>query len=686
MHLVTSTWIGRLLLGASLTVVATAAWAQSPTIAIATLEQAPTIDGEVDPDEWSGAATLDQHLVQLTPEHGQDSPSRTVIHIGQTESALYVAFVAYDSDPSQLAAAVTARDGNLDDDDSVAVMLDTFHDLRTAYAFQTNALSTQWDGRIADNGRTVDRLWDEAWKSAAQRHDDRWTAEFEIPFSILRFQPGSDRTWGLSFVRTVPRRLETSLWSAPTENRFRVSNFGTLSGLELGRLASKKWQAIPYALGVVDEDGNTDFEVGADFRWRPSSSVSVDLTANPDFALIEADVEEINLTRFELFIPEKRPFFLEGSEMFHQRIRQFHSRRIGDITWGGKTIGTVGKTGFSALATSAVVELDSTGSTPRADYGILRAQHSLPRGSTVGLLATDRRLDGKDQGSIGLDATLFFSQTLGLTTQLTRVHGNTADGGLAWFLRPAYDSNTTHFHVRYTNLDRNIRDDFNAVGFLRDDDRREWDTNLSRTFWLDRGAVEKLAARVNYNRFSSQSGVLRSWELDAEVEVVLRNKWEVELGYLDEFQLFEKEFYNQRIETRVGWDGRNGRSVFGFAGTGVNFDNDLTLYGAEGAWTVGDRYRLAYSVTRLELNPDPEGDTTWIHVFETVYSFNPDNFAKLFAQTNTSIDKVNVQVVWVWRFKPPFGSLQVAYQTGTSELGQVSEQGDTLFTKFAWIF
>ena len=266
------------------------------------------------------------------------------------------------------------------------------------------------------------------------------------------------------------------------------------------------------------------------------------------------------------------------------------------------------------------------------------------------------------------------------------MHGPTADGGQAWFIRPAYDSNTTHFHVRYTNLDRDIKDDFNAVGFLRDDDRKEWDTNFKRTFWLDTGAVEKVEAKVNYNRFSSQRDVLRAWELDAEVEVVFRSKWEVEIEYIDEFQLFEKEFANQRIETEVGWNGRNGRSFSGFVGTGTNFDSDLTLYGAEAEWAVGDRFRLAYSVTRLELDPDPEGDTGWIHVFETVYSFNTDNFIKLFAQTNSSIDKVNVQAVWVWRFLPPFGSLQVAYQTGTSELGLVSEQGDTLFTKFAWVF
>jgi len=663
--------------------------AERPSVAAGTLEAPPTIDGDVAESEWIGATVIDGSLIQFEPDRGQPSSFRTVIRIGQTGSALYFAIEAFDPDPARLAAASTRRDGDLNDDDSLAVMLDTFLDERTAYVFGTNALATQWDARIANNGRTVDRLWDAAWSCASRRFDDRWTVELEIPFAILRFPPGTDRTWGFSVVRIVPRRLETSLWAGPTESRWRVSSFGTLTALDLpGRQdrEEKAWQAIPYGLAVVDDAGDYDVEIGGDLRWRPSTALAVDLTVNPDFALIEADVEEINLTRFELFIPEKRPFFLEGNEMYSQRIRQFYSRRIGDITWGGKAIGTVGGTEFSAIATSENLDLEGRSSSVRADYGVARVQQSLPRGSTIGLLAANRRVGGEDQGSVGLDTTLFFTETLGLTAQLLRVHGPTADGGLAWFIRPAFDSATTHFHVRYTNLDQHIREDFNAVGFLRDDDRKEFDTNFSHTFWFEQGAVEKVKAKTNYNRYTSQEGVLRSWDLNVEVKMVLRSGWELEVEYNDEFELFEKEFHNDLTELKAGWDGRDGRSIYAFVGSGVNFDSDLRLYGAEAAWAFGDSFRLEYSLTRLELDPDPEGDTTWIHVLETVYSFNPDLFIKLFLQTNSAVDKLNVQAVWVWRFIPPFGSLQVAYQRGTSEIGEISEQGDTLFTKLSWVF
>ncbi len=652
---------------------------------ITMLEVAPTIDGNIDASEWAGAALVDQPFMQFEPEFGVPSSFRTVVRIGQTGTALYVAFEAFDPDISRLAAASTQRDGDLDRDDSVAVLFDTFADLRTAYLFRTNALATQQDGRVADNGRTVDLRWDAAWRSAATRHADRWTIEFEIPFSILKYATDTHRSWGVNFVRTTPRRLETSLWSGPSEAVFRVSSFGELRGLKVQK-QEDPWQLIPYVLGSIEEGEGTDFEAGADVRWRPSSQLGVDLTINPDFALVEADVETINLSRFELRIPEKRPFFLEGNEMFNQRITQFYSRRIGAITWGAKASGKLGRTDFSTIAASEDLEIQGGGGEETANYGTVRLQHSLARGSNVGLLAANRNFEGKDAGSIGVDTTMFFTDALGMTAQLMRVHGPTADGGLAWFLRPAWDTATSHFHVRYTNLDVGILEDINAVGFLTDDDRKEFDTNAGHTFWFDSGSIEKVKPSVNYNRFWSQQGVLRSWEVDAEVDVQFRNGWEFEIEHIDEFKLFEKEFRNDRTTLMVGWDGRDGRSVSAFAGSGFNFDNDLTLYGANVQWPVGDRWRFSYELTRLELKPNLNNDSTTIHVFDVLYAFHPDLFAKVFVQTNATIDKENIQVLWVWRFQPPFGSLQLAYQRGTSEQGQQSQQGDTFFTKFAWVF
>lgn len=665
--------------------VTSTALAQSSVQAVL-LDQAPVLDGVIDAGEWSSAAVIDTSFVQIEPSFGAASPYKTVVRIGQTATALYVAFEAFDPEPARLAAAVTQRDGDLDSDDSVSIAIDTFGDERTAYLFRTNALATQEDGRIADNGRTIDLRWDAAWRSAATRQADRWVAELEIPFAILRYAGGSTGDWRINFVRSIPRSIEKSMWAGPGETLWRVSSFGGLSGVRYPPRDADKWVFIPYGLTVMEQGRKPEYETGIDVRWRPVSTFGVDLTVNPDFALVEADVEEINLTRFELRVPEKRPFFLEGNEMFNQRINQFYSRRIGDIAWGAKSNGTVGRTGFSTIYASEDREPSAGVAQARAEYGIVRLQRGLARGSNVGFLAANRHLDGENAGSAGLDANLFFTDTLGMTAQFMRVHGPAADGGLAWFVRPSFDSSTTHFHVRYQHLDQGIRSDINAVGFLNDDDRREIDTNVSRTFWFKSGAVERVQPMINYNRYESQEGVLRSWDSNARIDAIFRSGWELRLQDIREFKLFEKEYRNHRTVLTAGWNGRDGRSVSAHAGTGINFDNDLLLYGVKLRWPVGDHWRFAYDLTRLELEPDTGNESTWIHVFETNYSFTPDLFLKLFIQTNSAIDKENIQVLGVWRFKPPFGSLQIAYQRGTSDQGQRSQQGDSFFTKLAWVF
>ena len=179
---------------AAMVTAASAGAVDRPTAAVAHLAESPAIDGIIGEAEWEGATVLDEPFVQVEPEFGAPSPFRTVIRIAQTETALFVAIAAFDPDPYRLSVAATARDGDMDRDDSVGVMLDTFLDGRTAYVFRTNALATQWDATLANNGRTVDKLWDVEWRCAAHRFGDRWTAEFEIPFSVLRFRRGGDRS------------------------------------------------------------------------------------------------------------------------------------------------------------------------------------------------------------------------------------------------------------------------------------------------------------------------------------------------------------------------------------------------------------------------------------------------------------------------------------------------------------
>jgi hypothetical protein len=643
----------------------------------------PVIDGSPDEEVWQLAQPFGDFF-QFTPQYGKPSPLRTEVRIGYDDEAVYFAFTCYDPAPQDISAIYTKRDSPLSRDDGVVIMLDTFNDKRSCTGFGTNLLGTQLDFRVTDNGRSIDNTWDANWLSAGAKFEEGWTAEFAIPFRILKFQRGEDVTWGLNVGRAYPRTLEESYWVGGLEHPMRASQFGELTGLDLrGRL--KRYEIIPYALAQLREGKDPIGKAGIDLRYRMTSNLGVDLTINPDFAMVEADVEQINLTRFELRIPEKRPFFLEGGEMFSQRITQFYSRRIGDIPWGAKLSGKVSDWDLAVIGAQSEPFVNGE-SDQRAAYSVIRAKKGLFGPSNIGFLAVNRRYFGENQGSVGIDATLFFTETLGMTAQLVRAHGPENDGALSWFIRPAYDSANSHFHVRYSNWDEGLMANMNAVGFISDDNRKEFDTNLTHTFWFNRGGVENVDAEINYNRYYSRQGVLRSWELDAECSATFSNKWSIGINQVDEFKRYEKDFRNRSTNFEIGFDNRAGRSFDIEYGFGTNYDSDLKLLEASVQMKITDSWDAGYGLTKLWLDPDPEGENTWIHVLRSDYYFTKDLYLKLFYQTNSAIEKRNVQTLLVWRFLPPFGSLQVAYQYGSSRFGVAADLGHTLFTKLAWVF
>jgi hypothetical protein len=568
------------------------------------------------------------------------------------------------------------------------VVVDTFHDGRTAYFFATNLLGTQQDGRVADNGRVVEDNWDATWYSASARFDGGWSAEIAIPLVVLRFTPGERQTWGLNLGRTTRRLLEASFSTGPLEARFRISQYGTLTGLDL-RGARRKYELIPYGLARYQDGVEPNYQGGAEIRFSPTPRDVVNATVNPDFAIIEADQEQVNFTRFELSLPEKRPFFLEGAEQYQQRIRTFYSRRIGDIYFGAKALGRRGGLAYSVL-TAQSDPSSSLASQPAltdsANYTVARLETEVFRGSSVSLMAANRSLEGESRGSVGLDTSLTFTPTFGFTGQIARSHGPEEGGRWAFFVRPSRDTSTSHVHFRYTHLGDRFGDHVNAIGFIRDDDRREMDSALTKDFWLRKGPFEKIAYDSNYNIYWSQRNELRSWRIDQAVAVELRNRWSFGWDYTEELQVFEKEFRNRANTISVGYNTREFQSVSIQYTFGRNFDSDLDYWYFALRRKLGDALSVEYELTRLRLVPDPENESTDIHVLRSVYSFTPDLFLKVFFQSSSAIERENVQTVFVWRYRPPFGTVQVAYERGTAPFGERSRQGNTLFLKFSYVF
>ncbi|MFC1557897.1 DUF5916 domain-containing protein [candidate division KSB1 bacterium] len=674
----------------------------SQQLTAARIDGTINIDGVLDESQWQSADQISD-FYQYQPKHGEPASMNTVVKMLYTENVLYFGFYCYDPDISRISARVTRRDDDITDDDAIGVWLDTFNDDNNSYFFIVNSIGTQKDGRSADNGRTQDNNWDGKWSSASTVNFDGWSVEIMIPFETLKFNSGLTE-WGLNFARSIPRNLEVSLWIKGMVSTNRVSEFGRLTNLDLSNVVSKKYTIIPYAQSQVEKGKDTNGRVGLDLRYRLASNLGLDAAINPDFATIEADVERTNLTRFEISYPEKRPFFQEGNENYSTRIRQFYSRRIGEIPWGLKINGKLDDWKINALSTQS--DPYSTGAVIKegkyANYTVFRVNREFGSGSNIGLIGANRYYNNDNTGSVGLSATLFFTDMFGMTSQMIKSHGSEDDGTWTYFFRPSYDSEFSHFHVRYTHVGEGVGVNINPIGYIRDDNRKEFDTNIRREFWINKNGIESVRPSVNYNQYWSQNGDLRSRELRSSMEFSLFKKWGLDISHNADFKaeylpVFEKDFRNNITEVELDYDSKIGKEISFTYGKGKNFDSDVEEIRGSVDLKITEGWNATYSITRLWFRPEIDDQSSWRHFVKSTYYFNNDIYFKVFYQSrykvnrllgNTAydLDRENIQLVFVWRFLPPFGSIQLAYQEGATRITEVDDRSKTFFTKLSWVF
>ena len=295
------------------------------------------LDGQLNEPFWKNVAPADGFR-QQEPDEGTPARQATEVRIAFNRDHLYLGVMLYDTEPDQIIGYQKQRDGSLRSDDRFMFILDTFLDGRSAYLFETNPAGLLSDGLLrAGSRRGLNKSWDGIWNVRVSRDDRGWSAEIEIPFRTLNFNPSSD-TWGIDFQRTVRRHQEESLWSGYrlNEGLFRPVNAGRLTGLQdisqgLG-LEVKPYAAASYKEDI-DTGSNTPTDVGFDVNYSVTPGLRAAVTFNTDFAEVDVDDRQVNLTRFPLVFPEKRDFFLEGSSIFtfarSSRPEPYFSRRIG---------------------------------------------------------------------------------------------------------------------------------------------------------------------------------------------------------------------------------------------------------------------------------------------------------------------------------------------------------------------
>jgi hypothetical protein len=374
------------------------------------------LDGALDEPEWQGAGLISD-LVQQDPQPGASTPFSTEVRVLIDSDTVIIGVVCQDPDPANIAIHTMQRDGEMSGDDSVALTLDPMNDGRRGYYFQINAANARRDGLVS-GAKDLSTDWDGIWDAATQLTASGWTAEIRIPAQTLRFRWGQDQ-WGMNVQRYVPRVQTTLRWSGISlDARFiDLQRAGKLNGaadLRQGHGISFS----PY--GLIDGNKNYDngttgsnLEAGGDLTWNFSGDLSGYLTVNPDFAETEVDTRQANLSRFPVFFPEKRPFFLEGSEIFDfgpgldESFIPFFSRRIGlfegekvSLPAGLKLLGHTGPWQIAGLAVAA----EETTQTEQTNLLAGRVSYDVSEELTLGAIATDGDPEGiRDNTLVGVD-------------------------------------------------------------------------------------------------------------------------------------------------------------------------------------------------------------------------------------------------------------------------------------------
>lgn len=631
------------------------------------------IDGKFDSDVWSGADSASA-FIQMEPKPGQPASEPTSAWFGYDGENIYAVFKCYQSLP--VIAKNQSRDALSKNDDEVGLVIDTYNDNRTGYGFIVNPLGTQIDFRINDDGNNIDLNWDTEWKCAAAGFNGGWCAEIMIPLNSLKFKKGLD-TWGINFGRIIRSEFETSYWTGPLSNDFRISQNGKVTGINTtGR--RMQLMLFPY-LSVFKTSGEKlRADGGGDIKWQITPNVSLNGTVNPDFSTVEADQVQVNLTRYELNYPEKRLFFQEGNEMYNTRYRTFYSRRIQDIDFGERLNGKIKGYQFNVVNVRTPITPDDS-----AHYFFTAAsvKRDILKSSSVGLIMVDKSGNDSYTRSLSIDYNL----NLGKTWYLTGQFVGSAPGDLwshsAWFMRFARENNIYHYHIRYNNVGSNFRENVNQTGFITDDDRREIDFEGTYKFWIRNGVFEYINAGSNNNIFWSQKGVLRSWNTDNSVSLYFSNRISAGYNYNNEYKLFEKDFYNHRHEFTLGYNTEEWSHISTGFSTGRNFDRDFYLYNGGFRIKPVRNLSLEYSTSYLRFVPDPDSGSTFINILTASYNFNSDLWIKLFTQNSTSNDMIYIYGFFGWRFKPPFGALYLIYSHDNYVLAENPVRLNSFFLK-----
>ncbi len=660
--------------------------------------QSIEIDGEFNEEDWQNAKSITR-LIQYEPAEGELISQPTEIRILYDAKEIYFGFTCFDSDMSKMVANEMRRDGSgrdgLRENDHVSILLDTYNDRRNGFFFRVNPLGAKEDMALINSGESRNQAWDAIWTCRTKINENHWTAEIGIPFSQLRFSKSDEMTWGLNLGRSLMRNQEDATWAPLSKAhgffaRYRTDVIGNLVGLE-GITPSRNLELLPYILpGVnrIEEEKKTDrvFDIGLDLKYGITSNLTADVTFNTDFAQVEADQEQVNLTRFSLFFPEKRPFFLEGAGLFDFGIPRtsfrrppplllFYSRRIGleegraiPIITGGKVTGKAGPYGIGMLNVFTNEFLDETDpediiDVPHTNYSVLRLTRDIFSGSRIGLIGINKQDADTYNRATGFDFTYRPTDSL----DVRGLWAGTFEADVTGENNALYLGSTwRNRDFRLEGLYMDIGENFNPeVGFIRREGIRRINGQMRYSPRLGKFGIRQIYTGPEFDFFLNQDNQLETQE------ITLTNYFRFESGaYIGFLPKRTTEHLDEDFEIRDGIIIPPGEYSFTEMMIRGSTDDTKALTGQYSV-NFGNFYNGSKWGFTLDAGFKPNGRLNVQPMFQfnrvtlpqdafnasifgarVGYSFSTTLFAKIFAQWNSDDDIIAANVLLNYIYRP----------------------------------
>lgn len=598
--------------------------ASKKVLTIPKLSHAPKIDGVLDNPLWESEALKIEDFVQLTPKEMAAPSEKTTAYIGYDDKNLYLAFQCSDSDPKKLRSTITNRD-NIFDDDWIVIFLDSFKEKRRAFCFFLNPVGIQMDGIRTEEGGNdnIDTSWDTVFFTDGKIEKEGYTVEMALPFKSFRFPDKENKIWGIVLGRSVARKGEIIVWPPVSKDIPGLLSQEAEIMIQGAVDKGKNFELMPVFTSLKTQGEKIDLQPGLNFKWGISSDLTADLTLNPDFSHIEADAPQIDVNqRFALYYPEKRPFFLEGMEIFRfPEIEMVYTRRIIDPLGGAKLTGKVGRFTYGLLSaldehpTESLWEVHEGAGVNdnKALFNIFRMKADVFKESYIGFCLADKEIDGSYNRVAGLDGQLKFKEKFFLSFQAiaskSRFEGEETDFAPALYADFSYYSKHWGAGVYW----KSIHPDFEASsGFVNRVDYKSLGTYSSFNVYPEKKYLNQVSLYLNAG---IRNAYFEDVRLDQWARATLNFRFtefsRLDISYRNEMERFEGiNFHKNSVVVQaenymIGW---LPFGLFFQTGEGIYYDPDDPYLG----WS--NSYGLFVNLKpskRLQFAVDLSKSTFW---------------------------------------------------------------------------